>query len=301
MSQSAAFAVLGYDCGGIKETVYATGFDTTNGYPNGEVYLLTTCSCGKDCSTRHTAWATVTWDFAGNTIAYAPLTNATVDPNFMATDAYDDILFNTNGAAYLAVPTPAMSTGVTAVQTNDQFDISWTPIGVDPDAVISSVLTATPVNSTNSVLTTNVAGSARTGIIPFLQPGTTYHVTVVNATIGGAGPASSPFSVTTSSTPIPPAAPTNVTAHWLNPDPSGSTDTLVALWQAPNPGDSPIDAYLIMIVASEGGSTFTQTVSGTTLTAYFTVDYIPNWSVTVQAHNSFGWSPTSAVYRLGGL
>ena len=43
------------------------------------------------------------------------------------------------------------------------------------------------------------------------------------------------------------------------------------------------------------------TASGTTLTASFTVDYIPNWSVTVQAHNSFGWGPSSSVVTLGGL
>ena len=44
-----------------------------------------------------------------------------------------------------------------------------------------------------------------------------------------------------------------------------------------------------------------QTVSGTALTADFTVDYIPNWSVTVQAHNAFGWGPLSTKVNLGGL
>jgi hypothetical protein len=42
-------------------------------------------------------------------------------------------------------------------------------------------------------------------------------------------------------------------------------------------------------------------VSGTTLTANFTVDYIPNWSVTVQAHNAFGWGRASSIFTLGGL
>jgi hypothetical protein len=46
---------------------------------------------------------------------------------------------------------------------------------------------------------------------------------------------------------------------------------------------------------------FTQTVSGTTLTASFTVDYIPNWSVIVQAHNALGWGPWSSAVTLGGL
>jgi hypothetical protein len=42
-------------------------------------------------------------------------------------------------------------------------------------------------------------------------------------------------------------------------------------------------------------------VSGTTLTASFTVDHIPNWSVTVQAHNAFGWGSASSAFTLGGL
>jgi len=62
-----------------------------------------------------------------------------------------------------------------------------------------------------------------------------------------------------------------------------------------------VDQYLVTITGSDGGGTFTQTVSGTTLTAYFGVDYIPNWSVTVQAHNAAGWGPVSVAFNLGGL
>jgi hypothetical protein len=54
-------------------------------------------------------------------------------------------------------------------------------------------------------------------------------------------------------------------------------------------------------LGSDGSGTFTQTVSGTTLSASFTVDYIPNWSVTVQAHNAYGWGPLSSAFSLGGL
>ena len=50
-----------------------------------------------------------------------------------------------------------------------------------------------------------------------------------------------------------------------------------------------------------GSKHTTQTVSGTTLIASFTVDWTPNWSVTVQAHNAFGWGPVSSVFTLGGL
>ena len=93
LSQSAAFAIIGYDCGGIQEQVYATGFDPTNGYPTGNVELKTICSCGKDCSSTHTASATVTWDFAGNVIsANTPATGAPANPTFIATDKFNDIL-----------------------------------------------------------------------------------------------------------------------------------------------------------------------------------------------------------------
>ena len=51
--------------GGIQEQVYAIGFDPTNGYLTGNVELKTICSCGKDCSSTHTASATATWDLAG--------------------------------------------------------------------------------------------------------------------------------------------------------------------------------------------------------------------------------------------
>ena len=306
LPQSNAFAILGHSCGGIQEKIYGTGFDPTSGYPTGDVYIQTRCGGsgrgGGYHTTTYSAWVDVTWDFVGNVISSTALSNApAVDPTFTATDTYGDIISNAGTVAYLVVPAPGTPTGVTAIQTDDQFDVTWTPNGVNPAAITASILTATPVNSINSVLTTNVTGSATNGVIPFLQPGTTYRVTVVNVTIGGPGAPSAPLSVTTSSIPIPPSASTNVTAYWSNPDPPGSTDTLVATWDAPNPGDSPIDQYLVTITGSDGGGIFTQTVSGETLTAYFTVDYVPNWSVTVQAHNSFGWGPTSTIYKLGGL
>jgi hypothetical protein len=304
LPQSMAFAILGHSCGGIKEQAYVTGFDLTSGYPTGDVHLSTTCSTGGRGSppATFTAWAAVTWDFAGNAVSATTLSNAaTVDPAFTATDVYGDIIYNAGAAAYLVVPLPAAPTGVTAFQLGDQFQVSWMPNGVNPAAVASTALTATPVNSTASVLTITVAGSATNGVISSLQPQTTYQITVVETTIGGSSPASTPISVTTSPASIPPSAPTGVTASWANLDPTGATDTLVATWQAADPGNSPIDNYLVTITGSDGAGTFTQTVSGTTLTASFTVDYIPNWSVTVQAHNAFGWGPSSTVFRLGGL
>jgi len=190
---------------------------------------------------------------------------------------------------------------VTAVQSGDQFQVAWTPNGVNPVTITSSTLTATPVNSTASILTTTVTGPGTNGVIASLQPQTMYQITAVSTTIGGSSPASTPTNVTTEVASIAPSAPTNVMASWSNPDPSGAIDTLVATWSAALPGDSPIDQYQIKISGSDGAGTFTNTVSGTTLSTYFNVDYIPNWKVTVQAHNAFGWGPTSSVFTLGGL
>ncbi len=304
LPQSLAFAILGYWCGGIQEKAYVTGFDPTTGYPTGDVYLSTSCSTGRAGSppSVHTAWAAVSWDFAGNVISSTALSNSpTVNATFTATDAYSDSIYNLGAAAYLVVPLPAAPANVSAVQAGDQFQVSWTPTGVNPAAVTSSTLTATPVNSSAAILTTTVAGSATSGVILSLEPQTTYQITVVNTTIGGASPASSLISLTTSPATVPPSAPAGVAANWANLNPTGATDTLVATWQAADPGNSPIDQYLVTITGSDGAGTLTQTVSGTTLTASFTVDYIPNWSVTVQAHNAFGWGPASSIFTVGGL
>jgi hypothetical protein len=306
LPQSTAFAILGHSCGGIQETAYATGFDPASGNPTGDVYIQTRCGGsgrgGGYHTTTYSAWVAATWDFAVNVVSSAKLASApTVNPAFTATDVYGDQVYNTGTAAYLVVPAPAAPTGVTAVQSSDQFQVSWTPQGVNPAAVTSSTLTATPVNSTASILTTTVSGSATTGLVGPIQPQTTYQITVVSTSIGGSSPASIPIDATTAAASIAPSAPTGVTAGWASLDPTGATDTLVATWKASVPGDSPVDQYQIGIRGSDGAGTFTQAVSGTTLTASFTVNFVPNWSVIVRAHNAVGWGPWSAPITLGGL
>jgi hypothetical protein len=225
----------------------------------------------------------------------------TVNATFLVTDASGNTIYNAGAVAYLVVPLPAAPTGVAAVQSEDEFQVSWLPMGINPAAVVSSTLTAIPVNSTAAVLTTTVTGTATTGIILPLQPSTTYQIIVVTTSISGSSPASAPISVTSSPATIPPSAPTGVTAIWSNQNPTGATDTLVAIWPATVPGNSPIDQYLVTITGSDCAGTFTNTVSGTMLTTYFTVDWVPNWKVTVQAHNAFGWGPLSSAFNLGGL
>jgi hypothetical protein len=89
--QGTAFSVLHYDCGGINENAYATGFDTTldpsAGYPTGDVFLTTTCSAGKGTHFTVTAWTSDTWDLTGALLSYSVLSGTpTVDPSFTATD-----------------------------------------------------------------------------------------------------------------------------------------------------------------------------------------------------------------------
>ncbi len=89
--QGTAFSVLGYDCGGIKELAYVTGFDNTidpsAGYPTGYVYLTTTCSAGKGTHFTVDSWTADTWDLTGALLSYSVATPNPNPPNpLSATD-----------------------------------------------------------------------------------------------------------------------------------------------------------------------------------------------------------------------
>jgi hypothetical protein len=304
LPQSTAFSFLGHSCGGIQEHAYAIGFDPATSYPTGAVYIQTRCGGsgrgGGYHVTTYSAWVGASWDFTGKLLSATRLTNVPpVSTTFTATDANGDQLYNTTTAAYLTVPVPGAPTKVTAFQTSDQFEVAWSP-AVAIDAVItSSTITATPVGSTAPILTNTVSGTNATGLIGPLQPQTTYAITVVNTTIGGSSPPSTPIDVKTVPASVVPQAPTSVTAVWGGAN--DTTGTIFVNWHASIGGDSPVDQYQITINGSDGGGTFTQTVPGTVLTASFTVSDIPDWSVTVRAHNAAGWSAWSARTTLGGL
>lgn len=322
LPQSTAFSFLGHSCGGIQEQAFATGFDPASGYPTGDVYMQTRCGGsgrgGGYHTTTYSAWAGVIWDFSGGVRSATRLTAApVVSPTFSATDANGDQVYTTLNAvnvspsncsvgnttycyyrAYLTVPPPPAPTGVSAVQVGDEFQVSWKASTPHPAVITSSTMTATPLASTASILTATETGSATTGFVGPLQPLTTYQITVVSTDAGGSSPPSTPITVTTQPASVPPSAPTGVTARWLAP---GSTnDQLFASWTAAVPGDSPTDSYQITINGSDGGGTFTQSVSGSTLTATFAVSDIPDWSVKVRAHNAAGWGPWSTSFVLGG-
>jgi hypothetical protein len=164
--------------------------------------------------------------------------------------------------------------------------------------ITSSTITATPVNSALPTLTATVSGAATRGLIGPLQPATRYQITVVNTDAGGSSEPSSAYSAMSRAASTPPSAPTGVTAHWTSPGAPG--DMLVVTWVAARPGDSPIDQYRITIAGSDGGGIVTQSVSGATLTASFAVSDIPDWTITVRAHNAAGWGPSSRPIVLGG-
>ena len=124
LPQGTAAAILGRSCNGIREGVFATGFDATSGYPMGAVTLATTCTGGSGKGGggarpyTYTAWASALWDFTGAVISAGKLSAApTVDTAFMAFDAHGNEVYNATNQAYLVlapgfVPAPRI-TGMT--------------------------------------------------------------------------------------------------------------------------------------------------------------------------------------------
>lgn len=216
LGQGAAFAVLGRDCGGIQEQVYATGFGA-KGLPEGEAYLKTTCSSGGRGSrpVTFTGAAFVVWDWYGETRNFGKLTNPATGtgPSFSATDSYGDHEYNVGTSAFLeqgASPfqPPAAPTGLSVYGVRvgeegappEDLQVSWT---VDPETVYllnSSTVTATPVapaGTTAPVLTATVGGASSGARLGPAEPNTTYRVTVTSTDMEGTSAPSAYAEVTT--------------------------------------------------------------------------------------------------------
>jgi IPT/TIG domain-containing protein len=106
--QGTAFTVLGHACGGINEYNFIAQFDSTNsytkGYPDGDAYIWTTCSCGKACSTTYKAWLSTIWDFTGALVTYTVLSaTPTVNPTLSLTDSHGNQIYNQTNRAYLVL------------------------------------------------------------------------------------------------------------------------------------------------------------------------------------------------------
>ena len=62
--------------------------------------------------------------------AITPAMGAPANLTFIATDGFNDSLYNAGANAYLIVPGPAAPTDVSAVQSGDQFrKVAWKPNG----------------------------------------------------------------------------------------------------------------------------------------------------------------------------
>lgn len=215
LSQGAAFSVLGYSCGGIQEQVYARGF-ASSGYPIGDAYLSTTCSGGGRGShpTTHTGWASVVWDWYGDTRGYARLQGAPtgISTTFSAKDVHGDRIYNVGTMAYLETTSPPLvppaapthvAAFLSATEVGEQlvyrFQVSWVPASQTAGLITSSTVTATPVGSTAPVLKTTVNGSGAGAIVGPLELSTTYRISVTNTDAEGTSHSSSLIEVKTPS------------------------------------------------------------------------------------------------------
>jgi hypothetical protein len=300
--QGTAFSYLRHACGGIQEQIYATGWDVS-GYPTGAAHLSTRCGGsgrgGGYHATTYAAWIAVRWDFQAGVRATAALTGTQeVNRTFSATDANGDRLYNSSAHAYLVVQPPGKPAVAGVVQVGDQFQVSWTTPLENPLVITSSTITAAPVNSSAPTLVATVGGAAMAGLIGPLQPSTRYQISIVTQDAGGSSTPARPYPASSRAASMLPSAPTRVTAHWTAP--GLPHDMLVVTWQAAAPGDSPVDHYRTTITGGDGGGTFEQIVSAASLAAIFSVSDIPDWRITVQAHNAVGWGPASTAIVLGG-
>lgn len=227
LSQSDAFSILGHSCGGIQERVYATGF-AASGLPMGDVYMQTSCGGsgrgGGYKTTTYSAWATVTWDWFGDTRSFAKLEGpAGENGSFTAEDTHGDRLRNAGTVAYLEtgeppLQPPAVPTAVTAeassVEVGEEeepvlrFTVGWTSAAETAGLITSSTVTATPVGSTSPVLTSTVNGPGSSAVVEPLQRHTTYRITVTSTDAEGASKASAPIEISSSGSAPPPAAET---------------------------------------------------------------------------------------------
>lgn len=202
LSQGAAFSILGHSCGGIQEQVYGTGF-ASNGYPAGDVYMQTRCGGsgrgGGYKYTTYSAWASVTWDWVGNTRSSARLEGpAEGSTSFSAEDAHGDRIYNSGTSAYLETGEPplqppaaprGLSAGVSIYEAGEaeylRMSVSWTDAAETSGLITSSTVTATPVKPGPPVLSTTVEGSWSSAYLGPVSPNTAYRVTVTNTDAEG--------------------------------------------------------------------------------------------------------------------
>jgi hypothetical protein len=218
-----AFSILGYDCGGIKEQAYATGFDATSGYPTGDAYLQTTCDAGGKGghSVTISAWGGATWDFTGAVISATKLSSAPiVDLTFSASDADGNEVYNASNNAYLLlapgfVPRPRFSglsptfgmagggtsvtisgTGFTGATEVDFGTVPATNFTVNSDTSITAV---TPPSAPGTVDVTVISGGG-TSVTGSVDQYTFYSQPSVTSVSPNSGPVGGGYVITVTGT-----------------------------------------------------------------------------------------------------
>ena len=165
-----------------------------------------------------------------------------------------DTLFNIEQLRFtdqtVAVTPPAAPTGVSARAGIASATVSWT--FPSTASITSFSIVATPTSPAGPAVTvaSGIARTARTRTVTGLVPGTAYTFQVRAVSTFGGGPLSapSPTPVTPIAAPIPPSAPTAVTAT------AGNGQATVS-WTAPAPNGGPaITSYQIVTTPASIGA-----------------------------------------------
>jgi hypothetical protein len=182
----------------------------TNGYPQGNVSMSTTCGGsgrgGGGGHTTYTGTASVAWTWFGETRSYGALQGPLEAKE--ATDTHSDRVYDVGTVAYLETGSPplqppAAPTNVRAsVALSDEppedlrMTVSWTVAPETARLLKSSTATATPVASPAPVLSSTVSPYFSSAVLHPVEPKTTYKVTVTNTDAEGTSPPSTPIEIT---------------------------------------------------------------------------------------------------------
>ena len=319
LPQGAAFNVLGYDCGGISEHVYATGFDPSSGFLLGDAYLSTTCSGsgrGGHPST-FTAWASATWDLTGALVASSSLVTApTVDPTFSATDANGNEWYNSGNDAFLLLapgftPAPRIisvsasigpstggttvtisGTGLTGATAVDFGTVPAASYAVSSDDAITAVTPSTVPGTVDVTVTTAGGTNAPTPTFPFTFAGRPT-ITKISPT---SGPVTGGTVVTITGTNLGLA-----TSVFLGDAQVAFTSVSDTSIQLTTPAGENPDSESFAVVSpggrsSGGSSTFTYLAPGPVATANPTVA-LPGHRVVVNGSNYAPGETVKVTYR----
>ncbi|HEX7458985.1 MAG TPA: IPT/TIG domain-containing protein, partial [Acidimicrobiales bacterium] len=180
LPQTTAFSYLGHSCGGIQEQTFTTGFETSDGFPVGDVYLQTQCGGsgrgGGYHTTTYSAWVGVTWDFTGAVVSSAVLPSAptNLDPTFVALDAHGNQVSNLLSAVNVL---PAGCTVGNTSYCTYRAVLTLDPSFVSPPRITGVSATTGPAAGGTSVTITGTGLTGATSVLFGGTPAASYSVT----------------------------------------------------------------------------------------------------------------------------